>query len=186
MGVPTKAAGEGAEETKGMSQAAKGIILEQNAEKNLVDQLFGGEEDENGEPTMSLKTEDELKNFGKKVSTVLGNSTGKTRYVTFMLEMCKNLQDFNDSRTIKKLADHLLAQYNEKLKKEKESEKGKKKQKEKAPQIKGGGAKGYERNNNAAMINDVMGNEYEDEYGEYGDYGDEGFTKEKEANYDFM
>lgn len=40
------------------------------------------------------------------------------------------------------------------------------------------------RNNNAAMINDVMG--VGDD--EYGDYGNEtgGFTREEEADYDFM
>jgi len=97
-----------------------------------------------------------------------------------------------DSRQIKKVADHLLSLYNEKLRKEKEEQKGKQKKKKAAPSIKGGGAKGYDRNNNVAMINDVMGNEnekpaYGDEYGdEYGDYGDEGFTKEKEGDYDFM
>jgi len=39
-------------------------------------------------------------------------------------------------------------------------------------------------NNNAAMVNDVMGNDPDD----YGDYGDEGtgFTREQEAAYDFM
>ena len=39
-------------------------------------------------------------------------------------------------------------------------------------------------NNNAAMVNDVMGNEPDD----YGDYGEEGaaFTREQEAAYDFM
>jgi len=31
-----------AKDTKGMSQAAKGIILEQEAETGLADQLFGG------------------------------------------------------------------------------------------------------------------------------------------------
>jgi len=41
------------------------------------------------------------------------------------------------------------------------------------------------------MINDVMGadNENKEEgYGDYGDYGNEGagFTKEQEAEYDFM
>jgi len=55
--------------------------------------------------------------------------------------------------------------------------------------LKGGGTKGqdqYERNNNNAMINDVMGKD-DDGYGDYGDYGEEqGFTKEKEAAYDFM
>ena len=55
--------------------------------------------------------------------------------------------------------------------------------KKKAPTIKGGGGKGYEMNNNVAMISDVMGND-----NDYGDYGDEGagFTREQEAAYDFM
>jgi len=47
----------------------------------------------------------------------------------------------------------------------------------------------YERNNNVAMINDVMGtNAVEDDgYGDYGDYGDEvGFKRENEAEFDFM
>ena len=105
------------------------------------------------------------------------------------------MQTHLDSRQIKKIADHLLSLYNEKLKKEKEMTKGKAKKKSAAPAIKGGGAKGYDyaRNNNTAMINDVMGAEnhppeYGDEYGEYGDYGEEGaeFKKEKEANFDFM
>lgn len=34
------------------------------------------------------------------------------------------------------------------------------------------------------MITDVMGKD--DGYGDYGDYGEEGFTREKEAAYDFM
>jgi len=47
--------------------------------------------------------------------------------------------------------------------------------------LKGGGGKGYEKNNNAAMINDVMGDT------NYDDYGDEaGFTKAEENEYDFM
>ena len=50
----------------------------------------------------------------------------------------------------------------------------------------GGPSKGldnYERNNNDAMISDVMGGA-DDAYGDYGD--EEGFTKEKESTYDFM
>ena len=73
--------------------------------------------------------------------------------------------------------------YNQKLAAEKEEMNGKNKKK-KAPTIKGGGGKGYEMNNNVAMISDVMGADPDD----YGDYGDEGagFKREEEANYDFM
>ena len=68
--------------------------------------------------------------------------------------------------------------YNAQVKAEKEKAKTKKK----APTIKGGGGKGYEFNNNQAMISDVMGDAADD----YGDYGDEGFRREEEAEYDFM
>ena len=37
-------------------------------------------------------------------------------------------------------------------------------------------------NNNTAMINDVMGGDYGDEYGDEGT----GFKREEEADYDFM
>lgn len=45
----------------------------------------------------------------------------------------------------------------------------------------------YQRNNNTAMINDVMGTnaEAEDDYGDYGDEG-QGFKRENEGEYDFM
>ena len=69
-------------------------------------------------------------------------------------------------------------------KKEKEARDGKNKKAAKAS-LKGAGGKNYERNNNTAMINDVMGGA---EYGDYGDYGDEGghFKREEEAEIDFM
>ena len=73
--------------------------------------------------------------------------------------------------------------YNQKLAAEKEEMNGKNKKK-KAPTIKGGGGKGYEMNNNVAMISDVMGAD-PDDYGDYGDEG-QGFKREEEANYDFM
>jgi hypothetical protein len=72
--------------------------------------------------------------------------------------------------------------YNQKLAAEKEEINGKNKKK-KAPTIKGGGGKGYEMNNNAAMVNDVMGNADEDDYG---DEATAAFTREQEAAYDFM
>lgn len=104
----TKPVAEDAE-TAGMSKAAKGIILEQAAESNLVDQLFGDELDEEGNPTMVLKTEAEFKEYGQKVGKVLNNGAGKNRFHTFFQEAAKDIQDHSDSRTIKKIADFLLA-----------------------------------------------------------------------------
>lgn len=48
--------------------------------------------------------------------------------------------------------------------------------------MKGGGGKGYDRNNNTAMIADVMGaEEYGDEFDNQGE-----FKREEEGEYDFM
>ena len=49
--------------------------------------------------------------------------------------------------------------------------------------MKGAASKGYDRNNNNAMVSDVMGG---DDYGDYGDEGGTGFKREAEADYDFM
>lgn len=88
-----------------------------------------------------------------------------------------------DSKQIKKIADHLQVIFNQKQLMEKEkTKKGKK------TALKYGGQDDkYARNNNTAMINDVMGsNAVEDDDG-YGDYGDEqGFKRENEGEYDFM
>jgi hypothetical protein len=48
--------------------------------------------------------------------------------------------------------------------------------------LKGGGAKGYDRNNNTAMLQDQMGG---DDYGDYGEEA-EGFKREGEVENDFM
>lgn len=68
--------------------------------------------------------------------------------------------------------------FNQKQKDEKE----KAKTKTSKPTLKGAN-KASDRNNNAAMINDVMGNVDEEDYGE--ETG-EGFKRENEADYDFM
>lgn len=76
--------------------------------------------------------------------------------------------------------------YNMKLQDEKKSTAAKSSKGKAVATLKGGGNKGqdnYERNNNNAMITDVMG----DADDEYGDYGDEaGFTKATEKEVDFM
>ena len=81
---------------------------------------------------------------------------------------------------MKKIVDMFTNMHKAQVKKEKE-QRDKKKGKPLAA-VKGGGSKGYDRNNNAAMVNDVMGGD------DYGDYGDEGgnFKREAEADYDFM
>lgn len=54
-------------DTKGMSKEAKGIALEQNAEVNLVNQLFGG--DDIGETKkINLASEKEYKEFATIVA----------------------------------------------------------------------------------------------------------------------
>jgi predicted GTPase len=120
--------------------------------------------------------------YGQSVGKVLYSGSAPYRIENFFKEMCKDLPNHCDSKQIKKIADHLNTLYNTKLAQEKEERDGKNKKKSK-PSIKGGGAKGYELNNNAAMISDVMG--AEDDYGDYGDEG-AGFQRENEAAYDFM
>jgi hypothetical protein len=169
-------------DTSKMTAAQKGMLLEQEAEKGLADQLFGGAEAEE-KPSLKLNSEKEYKMYGQSVGKVLYNGAAPYRVENFFKDLCKDLPNHCDSKQIKKIADHLQMLYNQKLAAEKEELNGKNKKK-KAPTIKGGGGKGYELNNNTAMISDVMGADPDD----YGDYGDEGhgFRREEEANYDFM
>ena len=74
--------------------------------------------------------------------------------------------------------------YNLKLQEEKKSTKTKSNKGKEMGNMKGAAAKGADRNNNNAMINDVIGN-HDDAYGDYGDEG-EGFRRENEKDYDFM
>lgn len=166
-----------------MTAAQKGLLLEQEAEKGLADQLFGGAEVEDKSPSLKLNSEKEYKIYGQNVGKVLYAGSAPYRVENFFKDLCKDLPTHCDSKQIKKIADHLQLIYNQKLAAEKEEMNGKNKKK-KAPTIKGGGGKGYEMNNNAAMVADVMGNDDD----AFGDYGDEGaaFTREQEAAYDFM
>jgi hypothetical protein len=82
---------------------------------------------------------------------------------------------------MQKIVDHLSIKQKELAKKEKEARDGANKKKAKATLKGGGGKASYEMNNNNAMINDVMGADYGDEYG-----NEEGFKREEEAEYDFM
>jgi hypothetical protein len=97
----------------------------------------------------------------------------------FFKELSKELPEHCESKQLKSIADYMMLMYNTKLKKEKAEDKNVKKKK---PTIKGGDSKGYDRNNNPAMIGDIMG-------GDADDYGEEvsgGFKREEEAEFDFM
>lgn len=47
-----------------MTAAQKGLLLEQEAEKGLADQLFGGAEVEDKSPSLKLNSEKEYKIYG--------------------------------------------------------------------------------------------------------------------------
>ena len=180
-GIPTTVDSKKSVDTKGLSTAAKGIILEQEAERGLADQLFGDVDEEARGEKVKLSTEKEYKNYGKNVAKNL--FTGETPYnvPVFYKELMKGLQDNCESKHIKAIVDSMTTVYNEKCKKEKEEASNKNKKKK--ANLKGGGGKGYELNNNPAMINDVLGGAEDD----YGDYGNEaGFKRASEATYDFM
>lgn len=51
-------------DTKGMTAAQKGLLLEQEAERGLADQLFGGGESEVTSSSLKLNSEKEYKVYG--------------------------------------------------------------------------------------------------------------------------
>ena len=101
------------------------------------------------------------------------------RIEAFYKELSKDLPQHCDSKQIKKIADHLQSIYNTKLNDEKKAAKTKKKP------AQGSKTMAYDntRNNNMAMVADVMGAEDDDD--DYQDAGN-GFRREEEADYDFM
>ena len=165
------------EETKGMSAAQKGIALEKAAEAGLADQLgLGG--DDIPEAKVILNKEADYKKYAKKVAETLYAGDSPFHIDKFFKELAKDIGKHCKSQQIKGIADNLQTLFNEKVKEERNLDKN---VKTKKAALKGGGGKGFDRNNNAAMINDVLGN---DEYGDYGEEG--GFKREEEADYDFM
>lgn len=74
---------------------------------------------------------------------------------------------------MKKIVDSITVAYNAKVAEEKKRDGGNKKKGKEKPKIQAGKAADNTRNNNPAMVQDLIGDDYGDEYGEYGDYGDE-------------
>lgn len=88
-----------------MSTLAKGIILEQAAEKGLADQLFGDLEGETVLSTKKLNTEKDYKEFGADVAKILYAGAAPYRIENFYREVSANIQDHCDAKTIQKIID---------------------------------------------------------------------------------
>ena len=119
---------------------------------------------------------------------------GQTPYniPAFYLELFKGLNGQTmSSLDMKKIVDGVTVVYNAKVAEEKKKDGGNKKKGKEKPKIAAGKNIDNSRNNNPAMVADLLGggDDYGDEYGEYGDYGDEagtGAKKVAESAYDFM
>lgn len=107
-------------DTKGMTAAQKGLLLEQEAERGLADQLFGGGESEVTSPSLKLNSEKEYKVYGQNVAKTLYSGSAPYRVENFFKDLCKDLPNHCDSKQIKKIADHLQLIFNQKLAAEKE------------------------------------------------------------------
>lgn len=99
-------------DTKGLTAAQKGLLLEQEAEKGLADQLFGGGEVEETKSSLKLNSEKEYKLYGQNVSKTLYAGSAPYRVENFFKDLCKDLPTHCDSKQIKKIADHLQMLYN--------------------------------------------------------------------------
>jgi hypothetical protein len=147
------------------------------ADMDAANDLLGGD----AEPelkTKQLNKESDYIKFGEEVNTILAN--GKTAYnmVSFFKETSKQAQTL-DSTKLKKISDMFSKLYNEKVKEEKTKNNPTSKKQQKKGLV---GGKGYDRNNNAAMISDMMGNESDEDAPAAG----AAFKREEEAEVDFM
>ena len=156
------------------------------AESQMTNDLFGADDDNQGKvKEWKLNSEKEYKEFGKHTAKILYKGSTPYRVENFFRELCKDLPEHCDSKQIDGIVQYMKSVFNQKQKAEKEERDGKNKKKKKA-NLKDGGGKGYEFNNNPGMIADVMGtgNNNDDDYGDYGD--EQGFRREGENDYDFM
>ena len=126
-----------------------------------------------GTEASSLRSEQNYIKFAQQVGDVLYEGQAVYNIPAFFTELAKGLGSAQlTSLDMKKIVDSVTVAYNAKVAEEKKRDGGKKKGKEKA-NLKGAG-KGADnaRNNNPAMVADLMGGD--DDYGdEYGDYGEE-------------
>ncbi len=132
--------------------------------------------------------------FAQQVGDVLYEGQTPYNIPAFFSELTKGMNAVQlSSLDLKKIVDSVTVVYNAKVAEEKKKDGGKAKKGKEKPKMAMGKHVDSSRNNNPAMVADLMGDEddYGDEYGDYGDYGDEsgagkGKLKEQEAQFDFM
>lgn len=137
-----------------------------------------------------LRSEQNYVKFAQQVGDVLYEGQTPYNIPAFFNELARGLSSTSlSSIDLKKVVDSVTVAYNSRVAEEKKRDGGNKKKGKEKPKIAGGKAADNSRNNNPAMVADLMGDEddYGDEYGEYGDYGDEATKIDRpENNLDFM
>jgi hypothetical protein len=132
--------------------------------------------------------------FAQQVGDILYEGQTPYNIPAFFTELSRGLSNVElSSIEMKKIVDSFTVMFNARVAEEKKRDGAGKKGKQK-PKLAGGKAVDNTRNNNPAMVADLMGDD-EDDYGdEYGDYGDESVPSAKiapkivrpENNLDFM
>jgi len=132
-----------------------------------------------GTEASSLRSEQNYVKFAQQVGDVLYEGQASYNIPAFFGELAKGLSSVQlTSQDMKKIVDSVTVAYNAKVAEEKKRDGGGKKKGKEKPKM--GRAIDNTRNNNPAMVQDLMGgdeDDYGDEYGEYGDYGDESGAK---------
>ena len=116
-----------------MNKNIKGEFLSMQAEQDITESLFA----DINITAKQLNTENDYKNFGKKVGGVLYQGQAPYRIPAFFKEVLVGLSSQMESKKIKEILDNVTTLYNEKVKEEKEKDKGGKGKAAKA-QIKAG------------------------------------------------
>lgn len=184
-----KAAIIAADTTK--SAAHKAELISKAAEEDITEQLFACDL---GTDASGLKQEKDYTHFARQVSDVLLEGQAPYHIPAFFKEMLTDWgkKQATDSLKIKKVLDACTVVYNQKIAEEKKAEGGGKSKGKQKPKIAAGkNTTGLDRNNNSAMVADLIGGEEDDYYGEQ--YYDEeadptegGKKRVPEAEYDFF
>ena len=175
-----KRMGAGASTAADLAAAGKkGEAISMAAEQDITDALFS---QDLGTDANGLRSESNYVKFATQVGDILYEGQTPYNIPSFYVELAKGLQSAQlSSLDMKKIVDSITVAYNAKVAEEKKSQGGKGKKGKEKPKIAGGKGADNSRNNNPAMVADLMGDDYGDEYGEYGDYGDESGTGAKKV-----
>ena len=123
-----------------------------------------------------MRSEQNYVKFAQQVGDILYEGQSPYNIPAFFSELAKGLPSSQiGSIDLKKIVDSVTVAYNAKVAEEKKAQGGKGKGGKQKPKIAAGKNIDNSRNNNPAMVADLMGDEddYGDEYGDDYDYGNE-------------